>query len=314
MDTNLSLLKPSPRELALHYSASSPGSLMLFGEHAVLRGKLALTAAINRRIHVTIIPRNDDVISISSALGTHTTTMSIQDAHPQFRFVIETLKAASPLPSGCDITIDSEFSHLFGFGSSAAVTVAMQGALNLWMKSGLTKEQIFHKALSVVRAVQGVASGADVAASLFGSCIAYRMCPLSIEPLGWSLPLTAVYSGSKMPTVQVIEYVNTKAAQNPLLYEQLFALMDSVSCEAKNHPERLGPLFCLQQGLMEALGVSNNTLSAIAYMLREKPGISGSKISGSGLGDCVIGLGRAEFQSDYPVVCLSTSDEGLLYA
>ena len=32
------------------YTASAPGSMMLFGEHAVLRGKQAIVAAVNKRI------------------------------------------------------------------------------------------------------------------------------------------------------------------------------------------------------------------------------------------------------------------------
>ena len=287
---------------------------MLFGEHAVLRGKLAICAAINKRIHITLTPRSDESITLFSRLGEHTTTTHKLEMHPQFRFVMQTLASYPKLPSGCDITIDSEFSHLFGFGSSASVTVAMLGVLNLWTKANDTKEQTFQKALDVVRAVQGQASGADVAASTFGSCIAYRMGPLSIERLGWRLLLTAVYSGSKMGTREVIAYVNKKAEQEPLLYAQLFDLMDSVSEQAKRHPNNLGPLFCFAQGLMEALGVSNKTLSDIVYTLRAQPGITGAKISGSGLGDSCIGLGSVEFQSNYPVITLTTSDEGLLYA
>jgi mevalonate kinase len=287
---------------------------MLFGEHAVLRGKLAIACAINQRIKVSLSQREDTLITISSNLGTHTTTIQALAPSPHFRFVMQALMNNRPLPCGCDIVIESQFSHLIGFGSSAAVTVALQGALSLWLHPNDTKEALFHKALKTVRDVQGIASGADVAASLFGSCIAYRMEPLSIELFGWSLPLTAVYSGSKMPTIQVIEYVRKLEAKNPLLYAKLFDLMDSVSIEATKKSTELGPLFCIQQGLMEALGVSNTTLSNIVYTLREQPGILGSKISGSGLGDCVIGLGRAEFQTDYPLMTIITSDEGLLYA
>ena len=39
------------------YTASAPGSLMLFGEHAVLHGHAALVAAVDRRVTVTLRPR-----------------------------------------------------------------------------------------------------------------------------------------------------------------------------------------------------------------------------------------------------------------
>ena len=44
------------------YRASAPGSLMLFGEHAILYGQAALVTAINQRISVLLEPRNDEQI------------------------------------------------------------------------------------------------------------------------------------------------------------------------------------------------------------------------------------------------------------
>ena len=48
----------------------------------------------------------------------------------------------------------------------------------------------------------------------------------------------------------------------------------------------------IHQGLQSALGVSNSRIEEIVYALREAPGIDGAKISGSGLGDCVVGVGQ----------------------
>ena len=49
----------------------------------------------------------------------------------------------------------------------------------------------------------------------------------------------------------------------------------------------------INQGLMDSLGVNNSRLAELVYELREDPNIQGSKISGSGLGDCVVGLGKS---------------------
>ena len=51
------------------FEASAPGSLMLMGEYAVLKGAAALCAAIDKRIYVKLTPRNDQKIMIHSALG-----------------------------------------------------------------------------------------------------------------------------------------------------------------------------------------------------------------------------------------------------
>ena len=62
---------------------------------------------------------------------------------------------------------------------------------------------------------------------------------------------------------------------------------------ARGEWETMGELMNINQGLMDALGVNNARLAELVYALREDPNILGSKISGSGLGDCVVGLGKA---------------------
>ena len=62
---------------------------------------------------------------------------------------------------------------------------------------------------------------------------------------------------------------------------------------AKGDWPALGELMNVNQGLMDALGVNNAKLAELVFALREDPQIYGSKISGSGLGDCVVGLGKA---------------------
>ena len=58
----------------------------------------------------------------------------------------------------------------------------------------------------------------------------------------------------------------------------------------------LGDLLNRNQGYMEEMGLSNEALDAIVRALRAAPGILGAKISGSGLGDCAIGLGEASME------------------
>ncbi|MDD2236061.1 MAG: galactokinase family protein, partial [Kiritimatiellae bacterium] len=50
---------------------SAPGTLMLMGEHAVLRGAPALACAVDQRIQVDLQCRRDGRLRIESALGTY---------------------------------------------------------------------------------------------------------------------------------------------------------------------------------------------------------------------------------------------------
>ena len=60
----------------------------------------------------------------------------------------------------------------------------------------------------------------------------------------------------------------------------------------------LGRMMNIQQGVMNALGVSTPLLNQLVDALKVLPGIYGAKISGSGLGDCIIGLGEGTFLAD----------------
>lgn len=283
----------------MSFKACAPGSLMLLGEYAVLYGKNALVCAVDKRMSVVVTPREDNKITIVSALGELHTDLAHLKIEAPFQFVLATLKKFhKKMHVGCDIKIESQFSHAVGFASSAAVTVATCAALAAWLKISLPALELVKVARSIVRDVQGLGSGADVAACVFGGIVAYRAQPYTVEKLAHSYPLTVVYSGNKTPTVDAIAYVKKYFANSPKLFQQICHAIDSCAVQGRQAVFRqnwaeLGKIMNIQQGLMDALGVNTLMLNEIATDLRKQPNMLGAKISGSGLGDCVIGLGDA---------------------
>jgi mevalonate kinase len=159
-------------------------------------------------------------------------------------------------------------------------------------------------------------SGADVAASVRGGTVAYRQDPRDVRRLSQCCPITAVYSGAKKPTPEVVARVESLRVKHPRSVDAIFRLMgetaeQAVSAVERRDWRRAGELFNLNQGFMEAIGVSNEALSAIVYALRSDPAVYGAKISGSGLGDCVVGLGRAAAEvPGYERLDVEASPEG----
>ena len=156
---------------------------------------------------------------------------------------------------------------------------------------------LFQQAKNAVLQVQGTGSCADLAASIFGGVLSYKMEPIKWEKLPLIPDLTAVYCGYKKPTPEVIKLVNVAKQQQPKIYESLFRSIDACVKQAvyaikQAKWNELGQLFMHHQGLQYALGVSNQLLDTLVYQLCNQTGIFGAKISGSGLGDCVIGLGK----------------------
>ena len=296
--------------------ASAPGSLMLLGEHAVLHGARALVCAIDRRITVRLISGDDGMVRIDSALGQYESALDdLRDEHT-FRFVLQAIRQhLGKIPCGFTLKIDSEFSADIGFGSSAAVTVAVHAALMKFCGVKFDRRALFDCALKTVHSVQGRGSGADLAASVFGGVVAYSTKP-SFESVPVSLPLTAVYCGYKTPTPEVIQKVEALRAEDPQKYAGIYAEMDQCAGRAVDLLKKtdfggFGQILNRNQELMDEMGVNTPELQEIVAALQANPEISGAKISGSGMGDCAIGIGRLAQESfPYPTYSLSISPNG----
>ncbi len=274
------------------------------GEYAVLQGKSALVCAIDKRITVSLRSRTDNQLTIHSSLGNYLGDIfNITPVQP-FQFVLSALKQFE-LKTGCDITIESEFSSEMGLGSSAAVTVATLAALKKWDNADLIRE-----ARAIIQNVQGLGSGADVSASVLGGVVHYQMEPLFIEKLAADFPISVIYSGYKTPTAEVVKKVKASlddAAFNEICYEIDGYVQSAIKALKEKNYLALGQCMNLQQKAMVKLGVNTVELDQIIQTLNQETSILGAKISGSGLGDCVIALGESESLD------IAISKQGLTY-
>ncbi len=292
---------------------SAPASVMLMGEHAVLFGHRAIVCALSQRLRVSVSARSDQRIVIHSALGHYDVPRAellIQkNDPPELSFVLASLRALPP-QSGLTLTVTSDFSHTVGLGSSAAVVAACVYALMRFQGAEVALADVFDIGLRVIHAVQQRGSGSDLAASVFGGMVAYTASPRQIEALLNAEQLTPrhcpaldlTYCGYKTPTPEVLAHVARASEEFPDIYTGLYQHMHQVSCAAeqaiRDHDwQRLGKLMNIYHGLMDALGVSDASLSALVYQARQRSEVLGAKISGSGLGDCVIALSSPQVAS-----------------
>jgi mevalonate kinase len=291
---------------------------MLLGEHAVLHGRRALVAAVDRRITVTAAPRPDRRILIRSALGEYHGTLDRLPESPPFRFLLAIIRdAAARRPQGIELTIESDVSDQVGLGSSAAVAVAATATLRALEGPPLSRAALHEACLATIRKVQGAGSGSDVAASVFGGVVEYRWEPRSIRPLVGIPPIVLMYSGFKTPTPDVIRKVEEKRAADPTRYERIFDRMDesvgrAAACIERGDWAECGRIFNENHSHMRELGVSNRELDEIQALLVGQPEVHGAKISGSGMGDCVVALGTTHIRhSGYPLIPAAVSTRGV---
>ncbi|MGD9153229.1 MAG: mevalonate kinase [Gammaproteobacteria bacterium] len=287
------------------FEISVPGSVMLMGEHAVLHGYPAIVAAINRRITVTLVPRSDKSIYIDAEnFGKLKLTLdpavkprddSLQSK--KFRYVIAAIKQfKNKISSGFDLRIRSDFSDKLGLGSSAAVTVATLAVLQKWISQKVDLDKIYESGIKTVHAVQNaLGSGADIAASVYGGIVAYQLKPLKIEQLQFFPEIALIYTGYKTPTTEVIKQVNESAENAPDHFKNLYRMigdlvLKGIECFKQENWQQLGKLFLQHFEVQRALGVSDAEIEKIIAKLNNMPQVYGAKISGAGLGDCVLAL------------------------
>jgi len=157
-----------------------------------------------------------------------------------------------------------------------------------------------------------------LAASLHGGIILFDPQNQTIQKLACDFPISLVYCGYKTPTATVLEKVATDWQDQPELLQHLYQIMGQTTeaayqSLANNHIESFYKLVNTYHGLMDALGVNDATLSHLVYQLRQDREVEASKISGSGLGDCVIGFGIMQPQTlaNYESILAHLSTEGL---
>ena len=181
----------------MRVTASAPGKFVLSGEYAVLDGAPALCVAVDRRAEV----------SIETGGGDHhvVTAPGFSDATGRFSAgkdglnwlaggrdfgLFEAVWNASrprhnqgPLAITLDTTKfhDGASGEKIGLGSSAALTVAMAAALG--SLGGADPAEAAHSAHR--RFQGGSGSGVDVACSIAGGVIEYRMADRRATPVKW---------------------------------------------------------------------------------------------------------------------------------
>jgi mevalonate kinase len=149
-------------------TVSVPGKIFLMGEHAVVYGKPAIIAAINRRLTVSVDQGNN------TATGYVADILAIVQKH--FKTNIS-----------CSIKITSDIPQGYHVGSSAAVAVGVVAATSYFLKKVWNPALFNQLAYEAEKLQHGNPSGADNTAVTFGGLIWYRK-ELEFLKSIWQLP------------------------------------------------------------------------------------------------------------------------------
>ena len=297
-------------------TASAPGKVYLFGEHAVVYGEPAVPCAIERRATVTVEPREDGRLRVQaqdlslegftveydgSTTGTPEVDVTedlVEAAMGYVEGAIDQARDAADAPeAGFDVQIESEIPLGAGLGSSAAVVVATIDAATRALGVDLDPETIADRAYQVEHAVQdGQASRADTFCSAMGGAVLVEGedCRRIEAP---DLPFVVGYDGGAGDTGALVSGVRSLRETYPFAANTVASIGDLVeqgidALESEDVAE-LGRLMDFNHGLLAALGVSSRSLDAMVWAARDA-GAAGAKLTGAGGGGCIVALDETD--------------------
>ncbi|XOB41204.1 MAG: mevalonate kinase [Candidatus Nealsonbacteria bacterium] len=284
---------------------SAPGKLMLFGEHAVIYNKPCIVASVEHRISVSIEKRNDNNLILDAPeLNIENKNISdLEKTHlKKVSFILTAIRnffKKYDVKSGLDIKTKSEFSDKIGLGSSSAVVVAAIKGLSELFKIKMNEKEIFNLSYKTVLDVQGLGSGFDVAAAVYGGILFFKTGGEIIKPIDIkSIPLVIGYTGIKADTPTLVKMVSEKKSKDPDKINNIFNEIENIVNLARNELKtenwkQVGKLMNLNQDFLRKLDVSSKELEGLIKAALDA-GAYGAKLSGAGGGDCMIAITSKE--------------------
>jgi mevalonate kinase len=287
------------------YTATAPGKVILFGEHAVVYGRPAIAAPVSQvraRAVVSPAPRQAAGMVFIQApdIGLESRLDDLPVDHP-LACVVNGLLAALQVsqPPACIIRVTSTIPVAAGMGSGAAVSVAILRAFSAFLGFPLGDEDVSALAYEVEKLYHGTPSGIDNTVITYGRPV-YYVRGRPIQTLHMPVPFTLVIgdTGVASPTAVAVGDVRRGWQANPAEYEALFDRVGQIAETARlmieaGRTDELGPLMDENQALLYRMGVSSPELERMVLAARGA-GSLGAKLSGGGRGGNMIALARDE--------------------
>lgn len=271
------------------------GKVILLGEHAVVYGRPALAAGIERGVRAEVRPAERTVLAIRPWGCEVTPDQDDELGRALAAVIAEQPGAVPPVRIEADVDLPAGA----GLGCSAALGVAVVRALASAAGETPTDDVVAGRALAWERVFHGNPSGIDNTMAAHGGIACYRKgAPL--EPVRPRRPLLLVVGDSGQPssTRAMVEGVARQHKRDPERTEKTLDAITALVNNAKLAIEEgdvraLGQLMDMNQALLSSLMLSTAPLEEMCAAARAA-GAAGAKLTGAGGGGCMIALADGE--------------------
>jgi len=291
--------------------ASAPGKVILYGEHSVVYGEPAIAIALSKRAYTTVYSLPTSTIEINAV------NYGVKAEFPQKRGEIslkhEKFRVLQPIWEAClqvleytntrkglRVIVESQIPKEAGLGSSAAVAVSTIAAVASLIEANLTPQVISKLAYEAEKIVHKTPSGIDNTIATFGGAVLFQKGKITEIKIRKNLPLVIGDTGIKRSTKQLVLKVKSLKEKYENIVSPIIkniGLIIPRALKALNEGDllTLGELMNINQGLLDALGVSTREIAKLIHAARNA-GAYGAKLTGAGGGGCIIALTPPEKQ------------------
>jgi len=281
-------------------TATAPGKIILFGEHAVVYGQPAIAAplqAVQTRAIVRPGRAGGGVYIVAANLGR---TIFVSPDPVEGEHALATAarlllrRVATPWPD-LDILLHSTIPIASGLGSGAAVTTALLRGLSLMLGLPSDPETLNPLVFEIERLHHGTPSGIDNTVVVYERPIFFiKGSSIEMFNIGQPIHLLVADTGVASPTHVAVGDVRKLFEADPERHTPIFAEIGTIAREARRaieagDPAALGPLMTENQRLLRELTVSSEELDRLVQAA-EQSGALGAKLSGGGRGGNMIAL------------------------
>lgn len=292
---------PIPADAPRRGVGAAHAKAILFGEHAVVYGAPAIAIPVDSLTSEAEIERGGTGIRIESSLYSG----PIDEAPARLAPVATAIRASleraglgslarGASAEGAIVRIRSTIPHERGLGSSAAVAAAISRAAFDLAGAELDDETLFELIQTAERVAHGTPSGID--ARTVAATGAIRFNRGAVAPIRIGAPLILAFADSGHPgsTAQAVGSVQALRERDPEPTDALLSRLaeiaeGSIADLAAGDLAAVGTAMSEAHEILNRVGVSSERLDALVAAAREA-GAAGAKLTGGGLGGCVIAV------------------------
>lgn len=280
-------------------SASAPGKIILFGEHAVVYGQPAIAVPVTQIEAKAILraqPGGDGVTILAPDISLKTDLLNLpfDDAVSRaIHLTLEELGVDKMPPSTLMIT--STIPLAAGLGSGAAVSVAVVRAVSTFLGHPLSDEIVNRIVYEVEKIHHGTPSGIDNTVITYGKPVYFiKGTPPQSFNIRYPFMLVIGDTGISTPTATAVGDVRKAYEAEPGLFQNYFFTCGQIAQIAHKQitagrNTSLGPLMDDNHQILVKMGVSCPELDTLVAAAQEA-GALGAKLSGGGRGGNMIAL------------------------